>query len=325
MRRIVILLVTILVFSGCENFLDLTPKSEVLGDKLFQSEEGFEDALYGVYTALAQKELYGEKLSYYLPDMLAQYYVYENVGGYMELLLTFQYMNSNFTKRSMFDDIWKLMYENISHVNSVLTNLEGRENSLRYYNFYKGEALALRAFMHFQLLNAFAPAYREETVDYPAIPYCESYEPLVYPFRTVGAIYRKVIDELKEAEGLLQDEGSYLNLERVDRGDVSAFMTQRQFHMNLYAVQGLLARVYMMKNDLDSAVIYAEKVIQSEKFEFANKTNMGYEYASCVSRSETIWAVYPQKNWTEVMKEHFDNEQDEPKPNVLLPLNGFYL
>ena len=174
MRRIVILLVTILVFSGCENFLDLTPKSEVLGDKLFQSEEGFEDALYGVYTALAQKELYGEKLSYYLPDMLAQYYVYENVGGYMELLLTFQYMNSNFTKRSMFDDIWKLMYENISHVNSVLTNLEGRENSLRYYNFYKGEALALRAFMHFQLLNAFAPAYREETVDYPAIPYCES-------------------------------------------------------------------------------------------------------------------------------------------------------
>ena len=32
MRRIVILLVTILVFSGCENFLDLTPKSEVLGD-----------------------------------------------------------------------------------------------------------------------------------------------------------------------------------------------------------------------------------------------------------------------------------------------------
>ena len=79
MRRIVILLVTILVFSGCENFLDLTPKSEVLGDKLFQSEEGFEDALYGVYTALAQKELYGEKLSYYLPDMLAQYYVYENV------------------------------------------------------------------------------------------------------------------------------------------------------------------------------------------------------------------------------------------------------
>lgn len=325
MRRIVILLVTILVFSGCENFLDLTPKSEVLGDKLFQSEEGFEDALYGVYTALAQKELYGEKLSYYLPDMLAQYYVYENVGGYMELLLTFQYMNSNFTKRSMFDDIWKLMYENISHVNSVLTNLEGRENSLRYYNFYKGEALALRAFMHFQLLNAFAPAYREETVDYPAIPYCESYEPLVYPFRTVGAIYRKVIDELKEAEGLLQDEGSYLNLERVDRGDVSAFMTQRQFHMNLYAVQGLLARVYMMKNDLDSAVIYAEKVIESEKFEFANKTNMGYEYASCVSRSETIWAVYPQKNWTEAMKEHFDDEQDEPKPNVLLPLNGFYL
>lgn len=39
MRRIVILLVTDLVFSGCENFLDLTPKSEVLGDKLFQPKK----------------------------------------------------------------------------------------------------------------------------------------------------------------------------------------------------------------------------------------------------------------------------------------------
>ena len=36
--------------------------------------------------------------------------------------------------------------------------------------------------------------------------------------------------------------------------------------MNLYAVQALLARVYWMKQDMDSAAIYAKKVIDSQKF-----------------------------------------------------------
>ncbi len=47
-------------------------------------------------------------------------------------------------------------------------------------------------------------------------------------------------------------------------------MTERQFHLNLYAVQGLLARS-IDENDMDSAVIYAKKVIGSEKFALTEK------------------------------------------------------
>ncbi len=323
MKKYMILGILLFGIYSCENFLDVKPKSEILGDKLFESAEGFEDALYGVYTNLGQSELYGQMLSWYMPDLLAGYYIKENANQQWQLLLTYDYTNNQLADRKVFDNIWTKMYENIGHVNNIIRFLD-EHTGMRYYNFYKGEALGLRAFMHFELCNCFAPAYREDTKDAPAIPYYESYEPLVQPFRTVEAIYQKVTGELKTAENLLSEEGDFLTVDRASLPGVPAYMTQRQFHMNLYAVQALLARVYLMKNDLDSAMIYADKVIQSEKFTFADKTNMAYEYASCISKSETIWGVYPKSNWVDLMRNNFDYAYDDMN-SALLPLNGFWV
>lgn len=322
MKKYMILFIIAFGSYSCESFLDIKPKSEILGDKLFETPEGFEDALYGVYTGLAQEELYGKILSWYLPDLLAGYYIKENADQQWELLLN----NFNYTgirDRDMFDDIWIKMYENISYVNDIIQNIDGHKE-FKYYKFYKGEALGLRAFMHFDLCNCFAPAYREDTRKTPAIPYGETYEPLVYPFRSVEAIYEKVIEDLKMAESLLQDEPKYLTLDREGVSGIEAFMTERQFHMNLYAVQGLLARVYQMRNDLDSAMIYAEKVIRSGKFDFADKTNMAYEYASRISPQETIWGIYPPTDYVEELQNSFDYKSDDIG-SALLPLNGFWI
>ena len=329
MRKYIQLLIMVFGLSACESFLDVKPEGEVLSDVLFETSEGCEDALYGVYANLGQLELYGEVLSYELPDLLASYYTkekdYSQKIGY---LLTYNYTGQG-ADRTPFDNIWTKMYENISYANSILYNLKGKEGRFRYYDFYKGEALALRAFMHFELCCAFAPAYREETVATPAIPYCETYEPLVYPFRTVGDIYRKVIKDLKDAEVLLKDEEKYMNslqghALRENTPGVSAFMTERQFHLNLYAVQGLLARVYWMKNDMDSAVIYAKKVIGSEKFALTEKIYLQDEYASRISINETLWGVRGQGKWAEKLDESFNNPSNEPRM-LLLPFNGYYI
>ena len=321
MKKYVILFIVTFGIGSCESFLDVKPKSEILGDKLFETREGVEDALYAVYTDLAQSALYGKVLSWYLPDLLAGYYIKENADREWELLLTFKYKEA--PQRAMFDNIWIEMYKNISQVNNIIQNIDAHKD-FKYYSFYKGEALGLRAFMHFDLCNCFVPAYREDTRDMPAIPYYETYEPLVYPFRSLEAIYRKVIDDLKEAETLLQDEPDYLTLDRKGIPGVEAFMTERQYHMNLYAVQGLLARVYQMKNDLDSAMIYAEKVIRSEKFDFADKTNLANEFASCISDKETIWGIYPRLGYVDDLQSNFDYVDDNVN-SALLPLNGFWL
>lgn len=45
MRKILLLLCVSILFSGCENFLDINPDSEVVNDDMFNTAEGVEDAL----------------------------------------------------------------------------------------------------------------------------------------------------------------------------------------------------------------------------------------------------------------------------------------
>ena len=71
-------------------------------------------------------------------------------------------------------------------------------------------------------------------------------------------------------------------------------------------------------------MLYAEKVIRSEKFDFADKTNMAYEYASCISKDETLWGIYPLAEYVVQLQENFDYPDDDVNVS-LLPLNGFWL
>ncbi len=49
----------LLLGSACNDFLDVHPDGEVLGDDLLTNEEGFEDALYGAYATMRGESLSG--------------------------------------------------------------------------------------------------------------------------------------------------------------------------------------------------------------------------------------------------------------------------
>lgn len=318
MRTLLLFLILSIGISSCENFLDVSPKGEILEKKLFVNGEGFEDALYGVYSELCKSNLYGENLSYLLADLMAQYYVVDGQRPFGKLS-RFNYMDID--TRKFFDDVWKDAYRALSYTNNVLENIDAPDAPvLRYYNFYKGEALGLRGFLHLELCMAYAPAITRKP-DYPAIPYSIYYLPRVMPFETVSNIYRLAIADLKSAEVLLENEGDYLTSTHEDVVGVSPFLTMRRFHMNLYAVQALLARTYWMKNDMDSAAIYAKKVIDSGRFTFTEKTKLANEFAGTMSSDETIWALYPPSGWGTVLKNIFTQNGTNPD-RVLIPLDG---
>ena len=66
----------------------------------------------------------------------------------------------------------------------------------------------------------------------------------------------------------------------------------REIHFNLYAAQALLARVYWMKGDLENALTYARKVIDSGKFPLEDKLNIRSFVAGTITEKEAIWGVY---------------------------------
>ena len=78
----------------------------------------------------------------------------------------------------------------------------------KYYKFYKGEALALRAYMHFDLLRLFAP-YDFTAEAEPAIPYVREAVPAIAPQLTPAKFVELALADVDDALGLLKEDPVY--------------------------------------------------------------------------------------------------------------------
>ena len=54
--------------SSCSEWLDVKPKSEIKEDELFKTEQGFKDAMTGVYVLMTEAQLYGREMTFGLVD-----------------------------------------------------------------------------------------------------------------------------------------------------------------------------------------------------------------------------------------------------------------
>ena len=275
------ILTVAMTVTSCDNYLNITPDGQVKRDGMLQTAEGIEDALYGAYAQLRQSSLYGMALSIYGIDILSQEMdsygsdFAENLGAY-----NWQYSEV----RDWSEGIWTEMYANISNVNSVLNSPLIMSAAEFPYTLYKGEALALRAFMHFDLLRLFAQQY---TLDKTAsgIPYQTEFSLHTPDFGSMTDNYAHILQDLLEAEKLLSDEGEHT-------ADEVTFMLDRQIHLNVHAVRAELARVYLTMGDKANAAKYAELVISNSPFTLKTKTEVLNDLAGILSVKECIFGVY---------------------------------
>ena len=62
--KYILVLMTALAFTSCNNWLDVTPQGEVEGEDLLTNEKGYNAALNGIYYNLTSTTLYGKELSW---------------------------------------------------------------------------------------------------------------------------------------------------------------------------------------------------------------------------------------------------------------------
>ncbi|WP_185969066.1 RagB/SusD family nutrient uptake outer membrane protein [Carboxylicivirga sp. M1479] len=289
-----ILLGLLLVFASCENLLDVRPKSEIVANDLFENVEGFEDAMYGIYSQLEEPFLYGSFLQV-VPDVLAQYY---EIGGGYDKFMVYAY-DTDAGVQGQINKVWSDTYTLLGQVNSLLDNADKEFDDVNY-DLVRGEALGVRAFLHFDLLRLFAVDIRSSSdLKNEALPYAENYTLNQIPFYSVEEVYEKVIDDLLEAERLLEYDAEIFAEYPRDASNMSGegFQYARETHFNLYAAQATLARVYWMKGEMDQALLYAEKVINSGKFSLVNTSlDMENLVAGRINGTESIWGVYSKRN-----------------------------
>lgn len=288
MKKIYIILIFIsnLGFLSCSKWLDIQPESDVDKNILFSTEDGFKEALIGVYTRSAKSDLYGKEMTIGTAEVLVQNYSIAS-NDPLRYLQTknFRYNDANFIARK--DNVWKGLYNGIANANLILGEIDKKQNLFIGHNYplIKGEALALRAYLHFDALRLFAtaPIVRDQA---DAIPYVTTYSNKSTKLSSVSQALDSVIRDLEQAKELLKidpiRQKSYVigyptstdTVQNSELQDPNLFLQNRRHRLNYFAVCGLLARVNLYKGDQIKALAYAKEIIAAKKFPWTNRTDL---------------------------------------------------
>ena len=152
-----LLALLLIATTSCESWIDVEPTDRLSEDKVFSSQKGFLQSLNGVYAEMNNNSVYGGNLSVGLIDVMAQYYDGGSDNGY-----TYYYpAKYDYTATSLkntFESVWSKMYNLITSVNIIIEKCDQTDVlSAQYQKMIKGEALALRAMYHLDLLRIFGP------------------------------------------------------------------------------------------------------------------------------------------------------------------------
>lgn len=298
-----ILIGCILLFTGCNDWLDVKPRSETTEKTLFSTEEGYKSALTGVYIKLGASNLYGRNTSMYVPEALARSWEIPSFNtsqgsqtsaliGNILYKIGEEYDYTYPGVESIINSIWSDYYNAVSQINNILENLEGNKITFSQNNdqLIKGEALGLRAFIHLEVLRFYGPVPLGLTGNQTdVIPYVT--EMTKDPNKLISKSYSEVLEllekDLDDAEKLLAGidpifhyTNNELNKQIVGgNAPKDEWHCYRQNRFNYYAVLGTKARFYHWIGNKEKAASYAKLVIEAEnkngtkKFPLSNRTN----------------------------------------------------
>ena len=297
---------------ACESWIDVEPTDRLSEDKVYSTQKGFLQALNGVYAEMNNNTVYGGHLSVGVIDVLAQYYD----GGSENSYTYYYYPRYDYTNtgvKNTFSSVWSKMYSLISSANIILEKCEQTDVlSSQYQKMIKGEALAMRAMFHLDLLRLFGPVMSENAHEM-AIPYVTVADQNIQDFLTADVVIDRIIHDLTEASGLLQSSDPVLTdgvKHTPEAGDNIDFC-YRQYRLNYFAVQVLLARAYLWKGDQTEALTISENAILKAEsiFPFISSSAANGSYPDRVFSSEVIFALY-NTNRINVYRKYFASTLD---------------
>jgi starch-binding outer membrane protein, SusD/RagB family len=264
--------------SSCEKVIEVEPEFQRDADFLFNNLDDYEFALTGAYARFRNVAYFGSGAQTtgtwsQLPDMMS-----DNLVQTSEDLANWA-NQTNWVYTADEDDIaqgWLAAYSVITQANIVLRNIDNfaNENPGRV-NRLKGQALAIRAMAHFDLLRYWAVSYDRNSTEL-GVPYLETVDPEAKPGReSVKENYDKIFRDLELAETLLGNVDRAIN--RTNR----AFIDQ-------IVVQAILARVNLYAKNYQAAEDYATLVIAARPL--ATRAQFPGIWTDA-NFSEVIWSV----------------------------------
>ncbi|WP_164735481.1 RagB/SusD family nutrient uptake outer membrane protein [Pseudoflavitalea rhizosphaerae] len=246
----------LLTLSSCKKWMDVQPKISIKSDVLLRTEQGYRDALIGCYTLMKNQQLYARELTFGFVDAAAQQYDTYNNAVYNDVA------RWNYTAvasvRSKIDGIWSGMYNVLANVNNILDNIDSDKSIFTNgnYEIIKGEALAIRAFLHLDLLRLFASS----DLALKAIPYIKTLSTKVIGSSNGNEVIGLILQDAAAAAELLKDDPIKSGNKYIYSQD--EFMNNRHQRLNYYACKAIAARAYLWSGKKVEALAKAREVMQ---------------------------------------------------------------
>lgn len=279
MKRICVLLTIafgLLLFSSCGDWLDVLPKSQMTEEGIFDNEDGYYSALAGIYVKMADKSAYGKHMTVSSVEIMGQTLSMAQASfiepyydqGWFNGLATYYYERT--TRFNQVEDaitgMWKASYNAIANANELISNLEKQDPSIfeeGARDVVLGEALALRAYIHFDMLRLFQPPYlTEEGKTQKRIPYKTDFGMEFTPSSSSDEILGYLVGDLERAEKLLKDTDPISSGKTYN---ATILKSERKYKMNYYAVRALQARVYLLKESIKLPMMQLWRLLVRQK------------------------------------------------------------
>jgi len=266
----ILLLTGSLIMGSCKkSYLVQNPNDSLTPDQALSSESGLTSAVNGAYAGLRTQNnnvaLYGRDFPI-IGDLMADntFVESQNSGRYL-----IQY---NYTMSSSDDiaaAIWSNAYTDIMRVNRVIdANVTGTKVAS-----IKAEAYAIRGLLYFKLVTFFAKPYTDDP-NALGVPLVLHYDPYNLPGRnTVTEVYQQILRDLQKG---FQDGPDYVNSSRLSK----------------YAIEALLAKVYLYMDDNANAKAAAVDVINNGGFTLVNPGNYDTYWADPAHRTDMVETLF---------------------------------
>lgn len=308
-KLITILLLGSLLCTSCEKFLDIQPRSQVELDKLFEDEKGFQDALTGVYIQMKSGDAYGGRLTQTTIENLTNSWDVTSASAEQKLSLF------AFTDQQVDDAlsaIFSKQYAIIASANAILDNIDERKSVFKtvgLYELIKGEALAIRAYVHLDLLRLYGPNPTNPS-EGSQLTYVTQLSKAIntpIPFEEFRTLLLK---DISDAQTLLKDIDPVLTyslqeLRNPNPNSGTGFRTDNDFfafravRMNYFAVKALEARAQLWFGNKTQAYLAAKEVVDAKNSDNSPKFRLGVETdftnGDYVLREEHIFGLYDIK------------------------------
>ena len=252
--RLYILGFLLLALGACDDFLTEVPETAVPEEEAMTDLESAEQIVVGIYSCFKNSSLYSGALvqaTDIQTDLLYAAIGYSNQFGSF-------YRWETTPNENVLLSVYGGLYQIIARCNFFMDHVEEVRNTLKVeserktIDKYEGDVRFMRALAYSDLIRTFCEAYEPSTATQKmGVPlylhYREGNGSSVKKARaTLEESYAQVLEDLLQADQLVTRIGSD-----------AAFVTEG-------AVDALLARVYLYKQNWDKAIEHATNVLESK-------------------------------------------------------------